>query len=322
MVRFLSIFAFGCILLTQSVNAELPTLKVGVLKFGTVNWELQTIKTNGFDKEAGFNLEIVPFAGKQATATALHGGAVDAIVNDWIWVSRQRSEGRNYSFIPYSRMVGAMVVKPEIKSLSDLKGKKLGIAGGPVDKSWLLFQALSKKQHGFDLANSVEVFFGAPPLLSKKLETGELDGVINFWHYIAKLEAKGFKRLMDVKDALAEFGVQNDVPMIGYVFTPEVSKSGSKLIAALSAASRKAKEQMKSSPVSWELVRPLMKAKTDEAFMALKEGFIDGIPEKWGIEERRQAEKLYKVLSDLGGAKLVGTATSLEKGTFVSEITY
>ncbi len=322
MYRTLTSLIVGLFLFTQQANADLPTLKVGVLKFGTVNWELQTIKSYGFDHDAGFNLEIVPFAGKQATATALHGGAVDAIVNDWIWVSRQRSEGRGYSFIPYSRMVGALVVKPEIKVLSDLKGKKLGVAGGPVDKSWLLFQALSQKQHGFDLAGSVEVFFGAPPLLSKKLETGELDGVINFWHYIAKLEAKGFKRLMDVEQALGQFGLQNDVPMIGYVFSPEISKNNQKLIAAMSAASRKAKAKMQGSAEAWDKVRPFMKAKTDKAFMALKEGFLNGIPAKWDDAERVEAEKLYKVLSDLGGSKLVGKATSLAEGTFVTDIRY
>jgi NitT/TauT family transport system substrate-binding protein len=319
MTRFCAVFLFSLFCLTSLGHAELPTLRVGVLKYGTVNWELQIIKANELDHKSGFNLEIIEFAGKQATTTAFYDEAVDVIVNDWIWVSRQRSEGRLYSFIPYSRMVGGLVVAPDrkINSVKDLVGKKIGIAGGPVDKSWLLFQAVAKKRHGIDLAKSVEAIFGAPPLLSKQLELGELDGVINFWHYIAMLEAKGFKRLLDTKDALIELGLNQDVPMIGYVF-----HDGNPLINAFSESSRAAKELLIQSPEQWAELKPVMKAQDDTAFEALKQGYLAGIPEKWDEAERMDAKKLFHVLSDLGGPKLVGKSQILAEGTFVKSVRY
>ncbi|SCA57973.1 putative ABC transporter (Substrate-binding protein) [Candidatus Terasakiella magnetica] len=323
-MKFLgSLFLAFVVMALQSLHAELPTLRAGVLKFGTVNWELQTIKSYGLDKAQGFNLEIVPFAGKQASATAIHGGAVDVIVNDWIWVSRQRSAGRNYSFIPYSRMVGAMMADPakNIKTLADLKGKKLGIAGGPVDKSWLLFQALAKKNHNIDLAKEAQPVFGAPPLLSKKLETGELDGVINFWHYAAKLEAKGFNRVADVSRALQSLGMNRDVPMIGYVFSPEFAQKQD-LISAMSAASRQAKTILANDPSAWAALKPMMKAKSEASFQALKEGFIKGIPQSWGDKERLEAANLFALLAKLGGKKLVGKSSTIAQGTFVEAIRY
>jgi len=172
MIRFIAAFIITVFAFASHGWAELPTLRLGVLKFGTVNWELQTIKAYKLDEKAGFKLEVVPFAGKQATSTALHGGAVDAIVNDWIWVSRQRSEGRMYSFLPYSRMVGGLV-----------------------------------------------------------------------------------------------------------------SAKNSNVIS-------------------------------------LAQGFIDGIPAHWGKTQHGQAADLYKVLSDLGGAKLVGKSSRLVAGTFVPSIEY
>jgi len=68
-----------------SVNvaaADLTPVKVGVLKFGTVNWELKALKNAGFDHANGIDLDIVPFAGGDATKIALQGGAVDIIVSD------------------------------------------------------------------------------------------------------------------------------------------------------------------------------------------------------------------------------------------------
>ena len=88
------------------------------------------------------------FASNDAADVALMGEAVDGIVEDWLWVSRQRAEGVPLTFIPYSSSVGALMVPADgsIDSLADLEGKRLGIAGGPLDKSWLLIQALAKEQ--------------------------------------------------------------------------------------------------------------------------------------------------------------------------------
>ena len=38
--------------------ADLGTMKVGVLKFGTVSWELDVIKAHGSTRKEGFTLEV------------------------------------------------------------------------------------------------------------------------------------------------------------------------------------------------------------------------------------------------------------------------
>ena len=108
---------------------DLGTLKVGVLKFGTVSWELDVIKAHGLDAKEGFTLDVVPFGANDAADVALMGGAVDAIVEDWLFVSRQRHDGAPLTFIPYSSSVGAVMVKGDspIAAVADLKGKKIGV---------------------------------------------------------------------------------------------------------------------------------------------------------------------------------------------------
>ncbi len=76
-----------------SHQAQAEPVRVGVLKFGTVAWELEVIKHHGLDRKAGFELEVVPFASTLATKVALQAGALDVIVSDWFWVSRQRAAG-------------------------------------------------------------------------------------------------------------------------------------------------------------------------------------------------------------------------------------
>ncbi len=173
-------------------------VRVGVLKFGTVNWEIDTIRHYGLDKKNSIELDVVPLAGNEATRIALMSGAVDIIVSDWLFVSRQRAEGTPLTFVPYSTSVGAIMVPPgsDIATLADLKGKTIGVAGGPLDKSWLMLRGLAEGKAGFDLAGQTTQAFAAPPLLVEKLRQGELDAAINYWHYNARLEADGYRMLV------------------------------------------------------------------------------------------------------------------------------
>jgi NitT/TauT family transport system substrate-binding protein len=303
--------------------AELGTIKVGVLEFGTVNWELDVIKHHGLDAERGFDLEVQGFGSGQATNVALQGGAVDAVVDDYLWVSRQRAAGEMLSFVPYSSTVGALVVPPDsdIETLADLAGKKVGIAGGPIDKSWLLLQALARSRHGIDLAAAAEPVFGAPPLLNEKVQDGGLDAVLNYWHFTARLEAQGYREVVGVEEAIAELGVASVPPQLGYVFAESFAEQHPELIAAFADASRAAK-QLLLTDAEWERIRPLTKAPDDATLAALKRRFQQGIIDHWGGVQQAEAAQLYAILAKLGGEELVGGASELAPGTFWQGVTY
>lgn len=310
--------------LASSSAAENPRLRIGVLKFGTVNWELDVIRHHGLDRAEGIALEVVQLASKQATAVALQGRAVDMIVSDWIWVSRQRAAGADFTFVPYSATVGALVVRTDsaIATLADLEGKRLGIAGGPVDKSWLLLRALAAKRFALDLDAEVDKVFAAPPLLNEEIKAGRIDAVITFWHYAARLEAAGMRRLMGVDEAARALGVHSRVPLIGYVFSEAWGERHRDQVLAFLRASRGAKRRLRDSDAEWERLKPLTRARDEATLTALRERFRAGIPERWGEAERRDAARMFEILSALGGKKLVGASQTLAPGTFWSGYSY
>jgi NitT/TauT family transport system substrate-binding protein len=304
--------------------ADLGTMKVGVLKFGTVNWELDVIKAHGLDRKEGFTLEVQPFGANDAADVALMGGAVDAIVEDWLFVSRQRADGVGLTFIPYSSNVGAVMVKPDsgIASLADLAGKKLGVAGGPLDKGWLMLQAHAKRSAGMDLAVEVEPVYGAPPLLTEKLKSGELDAVLNYWHFGARLEADGYRRLIGIGEVQEALGVPASVPQLGYIFQEGWAEENPGLVEAFARASRAAKEIMKTSDEEWQRLMPATRAEDEAELDAYMRRYREGIVEHWGEEERAQAAELYAVLAELGGEELVGKGTELAPGTFWPKVSF
>lgn len=318
-VKLRSIIAvFSLLFISQSVFAE-TNVKVGLLKFGTVNWELKSMISNGFDKENGISAEIVPYASGDATKIALQGGEVDVIVSDWLWVSRQRASGQDLTFVPYSSAVGAIMVPGDsaAKTLGDMKGMKIGVAGGPLDKNWLLLQGLAKQDFDFDLAGENEVVFGAPPLLAEKTREGELDAMLNFWHFCARLEAAGFKRLVSGLDAASALGANGAVSAIGYVFSEAWAEKNPEAAAGFVKASRATKELLKSSDDEWTRLASegAIKDKPD-ALMVLRDRFREGIPNRSIADEVKDASKVYSILAELGGKKLVGASTEMVEGTY------
>lgn len=296
-------------------------LRVGVLKFGTVNWELKTMISKELDKANGVAVEIVPFAGKDATVIALQGGEVDIIVTDWLWVSRQRSDGKPVAFAPYSSSVGRLMVPgdSDLKSLEDLVDRKIGIAGGPLDKGWLLLQGMAKQQYDLDLADRNEVVFGAPPLLAEKARSGELDAVLNFWHYCARLEADGFRELASVEEAAGALGSTGPVSAIGYVFDEDWANKNPESVRGFLAASRATKQLLNDSDEAWQEMQATGVIKDQgEALIALRDNFRSGIPSRALGEEIEDAGHLYSLLSKLGGEKLVGSAQTMADGTYWS----
>ncbi len=294
------------------------TLRLGILKFGTVAWELDTIRHHGLDRAEGIDLEVTGFAGKQAAAIAFQGGEVDAIVTDFVWVARQRAEGRLITFAPYSATVGAIMVPAgtSIRSASDLEDRRIGIAGGPLDKSWLLLRALLKQQQGFDLADKSDPVFGAPPLLRKQFEAGHMDALVTFWHYAARLEAAGYRRLADMNDIARGLGGKNGVSLVGYVFAPSGKGASETAVAAFLRASRAAKQILMNDDAEWERLRPLTRAKSDREVAELRRRFREGIVSRYGDEEIMATQHLFKVMAGIGGPRLVGQATELDAGAF------
>ncbi len=321
MTRMLNVAAaaFAALMtLAPTAFAQDSHIRAAVLQAGTVNWELDTIIRNGFDKEQGFDLEMQPYADNGATRVALEGGAADLVVADWIWAARQRAEGRDYVFLPYSTAVGSIVVPADspAQTLEDLMGKRIGIAGGPLDKSWLILRAYATQEYDIDLAAGTEQVFGAPPLIFKAALDGEVEGAINFWHWLAKMKAQGMRELVSVAEASQALGLDPDTPLLGYVMKESFLEENPGIAQKLYRASRAAKDLLATDDAAWEALRPQMNADDDAEFATLRDDYRAGIP-KPGAVDAAAADRMLRLMAELGGADLVGQATTVPEGLFV-----
>ncbi|WP_415887565.1 ABC transporter substrate-binding protein [Neptuniibacter sp. QD29_5] len=317
MASIVKILLIGLLSL-QTYASTHPEVRVALLQFGTVNWEIDVIRHHQLDKKHNFSLNVIPVGSKNASAVALQSKAVDIIFSDWVWVNRQRFSKRMYSFSPASSAAGGLYAQPDssITYLHELEGLRVGVAGGSVDKSWLLLQAFARKEHKLKLQDYVQPVYVAPPLLNKLMDQGRLPLSLNFWHYSARLKAKGFKPVLKVKDIVKGLGIQTQVPLVGWVFEDKWKTQNGELLDNFLKASLEARQILLNSDEEWQRIRPLTHAENDEVFNALKNGYRGGVLQRFTERELDSLDRLYAIMAAEGGDALTGGADLLDRDLF------
>lgn len=297
-----------------------PTVRVGTLKFGTVNWELDVMARHGLDRAHGFALKTVDFAGKDGAAIALQGGAVDVILTDWLWVAKRRAMGGDFTFVPHSHITGGLMVRKDagIHGLADLKGRKLGVGGGPADKSWIILRAYAQKAAGFDPAQAASPVFAAPPLLNESLKRGAIPAALNFWQYNARLDGD-FTELISVEDMLPAVGLPADMPLLGWVFSERWAKANPAAIKGYLAAAAEARHLLAESPVEWRAIRKMTGAGDDATLEKLRLAYRRGILTEGKTDPaalRGEAQRMVGLLTGLGDRAETPPGGTVPAGTF------
>ena len=309
-----------CVLATLPSFAQSEqAVRLGLLQHGTVKWEVEVIRSRGLDKKYGISLVSRDLANTQAGKVALMADEVDVILSDFVWVAAQRSVGVQITQVPHSLAVGGLLTQPDsgISGIEDLVGRKIAVAGGPLDKSWIIVQAAYKQQTGDDLLDLVTVRYGAPPLIRELLQSGQVDAALNFWHFNARSKAVGMVEVVSIATLLADLGVEQQPPLLGWVFSEEFATSYPQAIEGFLAASYDAKEILRADGEIWDELRPLMRASDDdEMFSQLRADYRAGIPNGYNSGIVDAAARSFALMQHYGGPDLTGKSPEMDPLTF------
>lgn len=310
----------GCISLPglagDVINAPKTTpdiIRIGVQAAGTLAWELAVLAA---DKQAEFQLEQRSLANAEAGKIALQSGAVDMIVGDWIWAAKMRSEGSDLSFYPYSSTSGSLLTPDNsaIRTINDLKGQRLGIAGGELDKNWLLLQALAQ-QEKIDLSK-VETVFGAPPLINEQLKQNRIDAALNYWHFGAKLESQGYRQIINGRQIMQQLGISQTLPALGYLFRKGWAQQHKAALNAFFSAAKNARQALCTDNQEWRKIISLLQSDNAIIQNTLRQHYCEGAIKQWGDAEYQAADRVYMLLKTLSQNKITGKFEHLPDDLF------
>lgn len=283
------------------IAGEVPVLTLSVLQFGTAHWELDHIQREGLDRQAGFELEARLVPHLPASRIAVSSGDVQGAVADLLWAQARYEQGEPYLYLPFSSSIGDILVAEAspLESLEDFQGKRIGVAGGPDSKGWVLLKRVAAER-GLDLEREARVQYAAPPLLDEALRRGRIDVLVTYWHFAARLRASGDARTaLEMADLLDALSLDRDLPVLGYVFRESWVLEHRDLLDRFADTLAEAKRQLAEEASHWAAIRPLMRVENEADFEALRQGFLAGIPA--ALDDRRIAD-LQRLLTLTGAA--------------------
>jgi len=293
-------------------------IKLALQEGDTAAWEAAAMHQLKLDEKNDIKLKIRNVADSNAGQVALQAGRVDVMLSDFLWTSLQRHQGADFTFVPHSLAVGGLMALPgsRVKSVADLKGATLAVAGGPDDKSYLILQAFYSAKTGGDLTRDASIVFGAPPLVNEQLSGGQADASLNFWHFNARAAAAGATQVISVQDMLKDLDVSKTPPLLGWVFSEAYAAKEPEAVKRFLDASFQTKAALLTDDTLWEKIRPVMKVDDDALFIALRDAYRAGIVTSYTDADIQAATETYALLAKFGGANLTGGKPGLADGTF------
>ena len=171
---------------------------------------LTIAEKKGFFKEEGLDVEISDFAGGAKSLQAMIGGSTDVTTGAFEHTILMQSKGQDIrALIELGRFPGIVLVvrkslAGEIKTVADLKGRKIGVTAPGSSTNFFVNALLTKEGLTPDDVSFVSV--GGGPSAVAAMEHGEIDAMANLDPVISKLQQSDLVTVL--ADTRTEEGVK------------------------------------------------------------------------------------------------------------------
>jgi NitT/TauT family transport system substrate-binding protein len=186
----------------------------GISGFQSASWVAKDLKL--FDKY-GLNVDLVMITGGARSVAALLGGSTQFATGSGTAPLQAYARGSDTVILAasYNKFPYAFVVKPDIRSPKDLRGKKIGILnfGGSND----IALQLALKEWGLKQQEMSVMIGGDAPTRLLSLTVGSLDATILSPPHLTMAVKAGYRVLADMGEMRANFSQSTLYVRRGYL---------------------------------------------------------------------------------------------------------
>ena len=266
--------------------AQAPVkLKLGDLAQSLNGIAVQVMKEQKLDQKYGLDVQYVPYPTLDGLFTAIRGKDVDVGFGGWTAFAQFRGQGVPVTAI-YSVGRGATldVLVPQnspVKTLADLKGKKVGSYAGAAGTATVLFRVITARYYGFDPGKTGHMQYAAPGLLTSLIDKGELDAALLFDPLAAKAVASGkFRSISNLGDVYKQH-VGEDFLWIVYGTNDDVIKRAPDALTNFNRAWIDSVKYVQSHPQVFETFGKTLGFDTPEGIALLRERVLKDYILRW-----------------------------------------
>ncbi|WP_435551817.1 ABC transporter substrate-binding protein [Natrinema sp. CGMCC1.2065] len=315
----------------QGDPGDRPVLRARFEHNGSPRYMLYTITRFGIDHDHGFHLDLQLVSdeldeGRETVEAKLQEGDADLIDIDYVSTARERAAGAPIvAFHPYGQTVGGLVVPEDspIDGPETLSGHRIGVVRR-LDKNWILVRAACREFHGFDpdeTATPVEA--GSKVELTRLLEDGEVDGVLQFWQIIPEIVETGpyceVLPMSRVVDRLADAdagGEDRPIPVSTFLTSEDYLAAHPDAVRGFQGAYRDAVDRLQRDDDLWDEIGERLMYEDDPAVVrAVRDRWREMVVRDWDEGTVDGMERLFDRLKGVAGADALGVA-ELPDGLF------
>src|SRR4051794_3302958 len=270
----------------------------------------RTMIDQGIDRKYGIAAEYRAYPTLDGLFTAIRGKDVDVGFAGWTAIAQFRGKGFPVTMIfPVGHGVTVDVIVPvasPIRSIADLKGKKIGSFAGAAGTATVLFRVITFKFHGFDPAKTSDLQFAGPGLLPTLLDKGEIDAAVMFDPLAAKLEGSGkYRSIGNLADDY-KAGTGDDFLWIGYATNDDFMRAEPEALTTFTRAWLEAIDYVKSHPEVFEAYGK--KSGLEPAAVALlRERVLADYTTTWNDAGIMSLRRFAKLANDVMGGGYLDT---------------
>ena len=286
---------FSCANAPSSDQSAARSFKLGLIP-GAQSFVDFVMQRHGILSQFGLQAEKLELLSPANLHLMVAERQVDIGFAGFTTMATARSEGKDLIVIHgvFSPVNMVFVAKDSpIQSLRDLKGKKLGVFGGPGSTTFVFLAVLAKKWNGIDLFRDVELVTAPAPALVELLGKGDVDAaLLGTVESIQMFAQQRYRVLVDLSDEYKAHQGGRAPAHVTVATSEQFANANPDIVRDYLKAYEATVEYIRAHPVVWEEYAKSINVENPEEIKLLQQKMLPNIVDKWD-DDQIQVQKDY-----------------------------
>jgi len=279
---------FSCAKAPQSDQGKTRSFRLGLIP-GAQSFVDFVMQGHGILDQFGLRSEKTELINPPTLHLMIAERQVDIGFAGFTTMAAARSEGKDLIVIHgvFSPVNMVFVAKDSpIKSLRDLKGKKLGVFGGPGSTTFVFLAVLAKKWNGIDLFKEVELVTAPGPALIELLRKGEVAAaLLGTTESIQMFAQQRYRVLMDLSEEYKTHQGGRAPAHVTIATSEKFAGASPDIVRDYLKAYEATVAYIKAHPEVWEEYAKSINVTNPEETELLQQKMLPNIVDKWDHDQ-------------------------------------